>query len=104
MSTGLECLIVEREKSQWFYILEQNGSPKGCWDWLDYADAFGPFVSEEVALKHLFNHHANPGGHSVIRKEHFDAWPTSGKEKISGLMDHPMECSKGVDKYGIFWI
>jgi hypothetical protein len=62
MSTGLECLIREIEPGQWYYILERWDSPKGAFDWREYADAFGPFPTEEAAITHLQSHHANPGG------------------------------------------
>ena len=70
MSTGLECCFVERQKDKWYYILENWNSPKGAWNWLDYATAYGPFRSEEKAEMHLDNHHANPGGWSKIRFDH----------------------------------
>lgn len=102
MSTGLECYIVEQKKDQWFYILERYDCPKGCWSWLDYADAYGPFASEETAKKHLYDHHANPGGHSVIRRDELEIFPASSKEKMNDLMKHPIG-HKGVGKYGISW-
>ena len=88
MSTGLECLFVEREKGKWYYILERYDSPKGAWDWLDYADAYGPFSSEERARKHLYHNHANPGGSSMIDHEDYSAFSESQKEKYEDLMKH----------------
>lgn len=102
MSTGLECLFVERKEGEWFYILEQGGSPRNCFDWMDYADAYGPFASEEATLKHLRDYQANPGGWSIMHKDHFAALPDSRKEKLNDLMEHPVEC-RGRSKHGIFW-
>ena len=67
MSTNNKCLIVETEPGQWFYVLEDYNAPKNAWDWREYARAYGPFDTEEVALKHLFDNHANPGGHNSSR-------------------------------------
>ena len=66
MSTNSECEIVEKSPGEWFYILEDDLAPKNAWDWREYATTTGPFPSEEAALDHLFNHHANPGGFSVV--------------------------------------
>ena len=62
MSTGLECNFIEATPGQWYYILETGWGPKNAWDWREYANAFGPFPTEDVAQNHLFRHHANPGG------------------------------------------
>ena len=102
MSTGLECLFVERKEGEWFYILEQGSAPRNCFDWMDYADAYGPFASEEVALKHLENYQANPGGWSIMRKDHFSALPQGRKEKLNSLLEHSVEYRER-SKYGIFW-
>ena len=73
MSTGLECLFFEviedaggQEVSppQWYMALERWNAPKSAWDWREFADAFGPFESQEAAIAHLDNF-ANPGGYSV---------------------------------------
>lgn len=76
MSSGLECAVVERAKGKWFYVLESWSSPKGGWDWRDYADCFGPFKTEEAATGHLSSHHANPGGMSVEDHTQFTTDPT----------------------------
>ena len=65
MSTGLECEFVCLKASPhpiWFYVLERWDSPKGGWDWHDYAEAYGPFDSEDEAHEHLRRNHTNPGG------------------------------------------
>lgn len=62
MSTGLECMFIEIKPGEWYYILETWDSPKGGWDWREYAEAYGPFPTEEAAAKHLDENHANPGG------------------------------------------
>ena len=65
MSTGCECefiTITVNDSVDWFYILEDHDAPKNSWDWHEYATAFGPFGSEEIANQHLCDNHANPGG------------------------------------------
>jgi hypothetical protein len=69
MSTGLECHFYELPSAEWFYLLEEGSAPKQCWDWREYAVAYGPFMSYDVAREHLSRHHANPGGHSRIKLE-----------------------------------
>lgn len=61
MSTGLECEFVNIG-SQWWYVLERGDAPKLSWDWHEYANAWGPFSSEDDAHSHLRRNHANPGG------------------------------------------
>lgn len=68
MSTGLECEFVclaAKPVPEWFYILERWDSPKGAWDWHEYAEGYGPFPTLEAAEEHLRRHHANPGGAMV---------------------------------------
>jgi hypothetical protein len=74
MSTGCNCAFIEYEPGQWFYLLEHYHAPKNSWDWREHADCFGPFKSEEEAIEHLYNNHANPGGWSSFSyKPHYDA-------------------------------
>lgn len=63
MSTGLECAIIEVEPAVWWYLLEDGFAPKMAWDWREYANAYGPFGSEDEAYEHLRENHANPGGY-----------------------------------------
>lgn len=65
MSTGLECRFIEVEPGKWYYLLEQGSAPKCSWDWREFADAYGPFDTQEEAHEHLRENHANPGGHSI---------------------------------------
>jgi hypothetical protein len=37
-------------------------APKNSWDWREHARAYGPFPSQDAAVKHLQSNHANPGG------------------------------------------
>jgi len=62
MSTNLECLFVKWNENEWYYALQNWDCPAHCWDWREYATAYGPFKSEEQANDHLTNNHANPGG------------------------------------------
>lgn len=66
MSTGLNCQFIEPEPGRWFYLLEDWSSPKGAWDWREFATAYGPFDSFEEAHEHLRENHANPGGYSIV--------------------------------------
>lgn len=67
MSTGLNCTIEEVKPGVWYYVLEDGGAPKNAWDWREYADAYGPFASDDQAIDHLHRNHANPGGYNVNR-------------------------------------
>lgn len=71
MSTGCECMVVEEKPGRWFYILEDRGAPDDAWDWRENATAYGPFSGEAAAIKHLHDHHANPGGYSVVTHDRF---------------------------------
>ena len=63
MSTGLECEFIGT-KGKWYYTLQDWSCPVGAWDWREHATTYGPFLSEDAALYHLRNNHANPGGYS----------------------------------------
>jgi hypothetical protein len=66
MSTGLNCEFIrvtdEGKPDQYYYILEDCNSPKMAWDWREYARAYGPFRTEQLAQEDLRRWHANPGG------------------------------------------
>jgi hypothetical protein len=62
MSTGADCRFTERKPGVWFYELQRW--PYG--DWPKY-DTFGPFKTEEEAIEHLRDNHANPGGFTTQR-------------------------------------
>lgn len=62
MSTNSECLFVEVQPGQWWYLLEHYNAPKNSWDWREHSTAYGPFTSEDSAYEHLRDNHANPGG------------------------------------------
>ena len=64
MSTGAECYIIEKEPGKWYYKLQLW--PYGEWD--EYLTE-GPFKSEDRAIKHLSDNHANPGGWSTYPYE-----------------------------------
>jgi hypothetical protein len=65
MSTGSNCLFVQVETANWYYLLEHYSAPKHSWDWREHSDAYGPFSSEELAHEHLRQNHANPGGAEI---------------------------------------
>ena len=73
MSTGLNCYFKEYESGRWYYVLETGMGPKSAWDWSEYADATGPFPTEEAAEGHLHKNNANPGGSNTYRYE--GKWP-----------------------------
>lgn len=77
MSTGFECAFREVAPGKWYYLLQNPSCPVGAFDWREHATAYGPFLTEENAIKHLHDSHANPGGWST--QEH-----TPG-EKIDGV-------------------
>ena len=65
MSSGCECLFVQVESDKWYYVLEDYNAPQNAWDWREHAKAYGPFATEDVALKHLDDNHSNPGGYGA---------------------------------------
>jgi len=65
MSTNSNCLFVQIKPDQWYYVLEDRSAPKNAWDWREYAEAYGPFPTEEGAHEHLHDNHANPGGAEI---------------------------------------
>lgn len=69
MSTNSECMFIERKPGQWFYALENCDAPKNSFDWIEHAQAFGPFKSFDVAREHLRANHANPGGYHMVSYE-----------------------------------
>jgi hypothetical protein len=71
MSSGLECHFIEPVKGKWYYILQDGGCPRDCWDWRETANCYGSFISLEAATKHLFDNHQNPGGWNEIPFEEF---------------------------------
>jgi hypothetical protein len=71
MSTGCNCLVVEPQQGKWYYVLEDYNAPKNASNWLDYAKAYGPFPSEEAAVRHLSDNHANPGGWWTERHDEY---------------------------------
>lgn len=73
MSSGLNCEFVEPSAGKWYYLLEQWSAPKCAWDWREYADAYGPFTSQENADEHLAANHSNPGGAEITRADNYRA-------------------------------
>lgn len=67
---GQELHFVERANGKWFYLLERRDAPKDAWDWLDYAEVFGPFASYEEAAEHEYRSDSDTSGATVI---HFKA-------------------------------
>lgn len=88
MSTGLECVLVERWLEEWYYILENMSSPKLAWSWMDYAKAYGPFESKDKALKHLSDNHPNPGGFSVVDFSHYGMLSDNQKQPYEDLIKY----------------
>ena len=70
MSTGLELeyfSYTEEDKTEWYYALERWNAPKGAFDWMEYADCFGPFPSYIAASNHFAATQPNAGGSSTER-------------------------------------
>jgi hypothetical protein len=80
MSTGFECLLMEPEPRQWYYVLQLPTCPVGADDWTEYAKVVGPFRSEDAATDALSENEANPGG-----------WSTFSFERLSELRPERLE-------------
>jgi len=61
MSTGADCMIIEREPGKWWYSLQDY--PYGA---TETYTKYGPFKSEDEAINHLDKNHANPGSFNVF--------------------------------------
>lgn len=92
MSTGLNCMYFEDANGKWYYVLERGCAPKEAWDWTEYADVVGPFVSFDAANKYLHENNANPGGYSKFdyhkennQKKHNELIARSSPPKSDGL-------------------
>jgi len=75
MSTGLNCDFFEPEKDKWYYVLQDWSCPVGAFDWREHATCYGPFHSEDDAIRHLSDNHANPGGWGTTPFEDFKTSP-----------------------------
>ena len=84
MSTGLNCAFVEVKPGCWYYLLEDWDSPKGAFDWREHTTAYGPFDTEDDAVEHLDDNHANPGGWSRTPYQ-----PGSEPDGALGALDRP---------------
>lgn len=75
MSTGLNCVFIEPKPGTWYYVLEHGFAPKNAWDWREYASCYGPFSSEDAAIEHLSDNHANPGGWGTVANSRYKSDP-----------------------------
>lgn len=66
MSASRNCLIIEIRPDNWYYVLERIGAPQHANDWMDHAQAFGPFATDGAASEHLFKYHSNPGSSETV--------------------------------------
>jgi hypothetical protein len=98
MSTGLECEIL-KTGGEWFYVLQSWDCPVGAWDWMEYATAYGPHATEDAALKHLSDNHANPGGHSTYD---YDAAGRTPEGSLAALLADAKN-TRSRDS-GVWWI
>ena len=57
-----ELNFIETASGDWFYILERPHAPKDQWDWMDDADAFGPFPTLEAAESHEYESPSRTSG------------------------------------------
>lgn len=63
MSTGRECELIEVRPGEWFFLLENDFTPVGAWDWREH-DPYcgGPYPTLDACADGLHENHANPGG------------------------------------------
>lgn len=62
MSSSRECLFLEIEPNQWWYVVEDVYASDEGGDWREQASAYGPFDTIDQGIDHLNAHHSNPGG------------------------------------------
>jgi hypothetical protein len=87
MSSGLECSFIENTPGKWYYFLQQGSCPVQCWDWMEFADGYGPFATEQAAEENLQANHQNPGGWSTQPYSGEDGKPMSaGYEAMEKLI------------------
>jgi len=83
-----EFLFIEREKSKWYYIIEDEDAPMMAWRWTDYAIAYGPFMSfDEAANNFTCFHKMEPFDETVMSNNHYSKLSSHQKEPYVGLMD-----------------
>jgi hypothetical protein len=82
MSSGLECEFIEILPGKWYYLLQQGSCPVQVWDWREYADAYGPFPTEEKAEENLQANHQNPGGWSTCGYRGENGEPMSKGDEV----------------------
>ena len=61
-----ELHFYETASGDWFYILERQHAPKDMWDWMEFADAFGPFPTYEAAARHEYESPSDTSGSTVV--------------------------------------
>lgn len=61
-----ELQFIEAEAGKWFYVLEDRHAPKDTWDWMEFADAFGPFPSLEAAQDHEYESSSDTSGCEIV--------------------------------------
>ena len=61
-----ELQFIETASGDWFYILERKGAPKDQWDWMDDADAFGPYPTLEAAEDAEYQSDSDTSGSEVV--------------------------------------
>jgi hypothetical protein len=66
MATGLNCEFIEYRPGRWYYLLEDESSPKTAADWREFSTGYGPFASRLLAGEHMSAYHANPGGSMTL--------------------------------------
>lgn len=82
MSTGFECEFIEPLPDTWYYVLQNWDCPVGADNWREYATAYGPFPTEDDAHEHLHDHHANPGGYTVLSFTEYSAYTNDVWSKL----------------------
>jgi hypothetical protein len=61
-----ELHFIEVSAGEWFYVLEHKSAPKDAWDWMENADAFGPFPTLEAAQDHEYQSDSDTSGAEIV--------------------------------------
>jgi hypothetical protein len=83
-----EFIFIEKSKSEWFYILENMDAPVTAWNWLDYAEANGPFHSFEEAVN-CFSCYCDekPLENTIMINDHFMMLSKNKRQLYNSLME-----------------
>lgn len=62
-------MFIEPEAGSWYYLQERADGWADPFDWIEQADAFGPFKNYEEACDHQYDYQPTTSGSEVWRND-----------------------------------